>query len=43
MECMNMKVAHSLEGPETTQPAIRAIKHNTILDYTHVKALKNSQ
>jgi hypothetical protein len=40
MEPMNMKVAHSFEGPGTTQPAIRVTKHNTILDYTHVKTLK---
>jgi len=37
---MNMKVAHSFEGPGTIQPAIRVTKHNTILDYTHVKTLK---
>jgi len=39
-EHMNMKVAHSLEGPGTTHPAIRVTTHNTILNYTHVKTLK---
>jgi hypothetical protein len=36
---MNIMVAHSFEGPETTHPAIRVTTH-TILDYIHVKTLK---
>jgi hypothetical protein len=42
MKHMNMNLAHSFESPGTTHPAIRVRTHNTILDYTHVKALKFS-
>jgi len=40
LERINIKVAHSFEGPGTTHPAIRVTTHNTILDYIHVKTLK---
>jgi hypothetical protein len=40
MEHMNMKRAHSLDGPRTTPPAIRVTTYIIILDYTHVKTLK---